>query len=77
MKSLDKILIGEKVFIDKISLPLKIKNRLIELGFLEGTEICLLHKSPNGRNLAYLVRGSVIGLRDTDARRILIFKEGD
>jgi ferrous iron transport protein A len=48
------------------------RTRLLDLGFLENTEIECVGKSPLGDPAAYLVCGTVIALRRTDSRFVLI-----
>ena len=48
------------------------RRRLIDLGIVDGTEICPLYRSPSGNPKAYLVRGAVIALRTDTAEKILI-----
>lgn len=50
------------------------RRRLQDLGVIIGTPIKSLQKSPAGDPIAYLIRGTVIALRQEDARGILIQK---
>lgn len=50
--------------------------RLNDLGLLEGSRIVCLYPSAFGDPKAYLVRGSILGIRNRDAAKILI-REGD
>lgn len=45
-------------------------RRLMDIGFTEGAEIECVLAAPGGGIKAYLVRGSVIALREGDARLI-------
>ena len=45
-------------------------RRLEDLGFIEGTEVSTYIKSPFGDPTAYLIRNTVIALRESDARKI-------
>ena len=47
-------------------------RRLYELGFWNGTDVRCVGESPFGGMKAYLVKGSVIALRDKDAAGISI-----
>lgn len=51
------------------------RRRLMDMGFIEGTEIKCLNRSPSGDPTAYFIRGTVIALRKNDARDILILTE--
>ncbi len=64
--------------IKKLNVRNEIKKRLLELGFCENSKIKLLYKSPLGDPTAYLIKGSVIALRNDDAKNIIIsFKKED
>jgi len=64
---------GEKarvVYIDGASE----KQRLYDLGVVEGTAVESLYKSPSGNPAAYLIRGTVFALRNETAEKIIIHK---
>lgn len=77
---------GEKAWVWKIveedegSLPSLSKGdrvrRLLEMGFVEGTEVSVLHTGPIGRDpLAVLIRTcSMVALRKKEASSILVKK---
>jgi Fe2+ transport system protein FeoA len=46
------------------------RRRLLDLGFLPGTSVEMVMRSPLGDPLAFRVRGSVVALRKKQARRI-------
>lgn len=48
------------------------RRRLQDLGFAEGTWVLCAQRSPSGDPTAYEVRGSVIALRNEDARNVLV-----
>lgn len=56
-----------------------LKRRLLDLGLVYNTKIKCLYKSTFNDPKAYLVRGSVIALRDEDANKIYIdyIKDGE
>lgn len=47
-------------------------RRLLDLGFIPGTKIKALRKSPLGEPVAYLVKGTVLALRKEEAELIEI-----
>lgn len=51
------------------------RRRLMDLGLLPGTEIQVDMRSPLGDPTAYLVRGSLIVLRRSQARNVHIATE--
>lgn len=70
--SLADAMLNEKYYIVKILLEEHIKKRIYDLGMLENTIIEPLYKSPFNDPTAYLVRGSVIALRNSDAKKIIV-----
>lgn len=52
------------------------RRRLIDIGLIENTEVLCLGRSPLGDPSAYLIRGAVIALRDSDADTVFIEREG-
>ncbi|NMA02873.1 MAG: ferrous iron transport protein A [Clostridia bacterium] len=48
------------------------KRRLMDLGFIPGSKIEVLRKSPAGDPTAYYVRGTIIALRNNEASHISI-----
>lgn len=48
-----------------------VQRRMLDLGIIEGTKIEVLHRSPFGDPVAYLIRGTVIALRKEEARQIM------
>ncbi len=49
-----------------------VRRRLLDLGFVPGTVVRAIRRSPLGDPTAYGVRGTVIALRAEDAARVLI-----
>lgn len=48
------------------------RRRLQDIGFIEGTKIECVQKSPAGDPVAYRVRGALIALRSEDSRNVLV-----
>ena len=48
------------------------RRRLLDLGFTAGAFITCLQHSASGDPAAYLIRGTVIALREEDSRRIAV-----
>ncbi len=69
-KSLKDLLPGQKACVTELSGEEHIKRRLQDMGLVRGTIVECIGKSPMGDPKAYLVRGTVIGLRDEDAQNI-------
>lgn len=47
-------------------------NRLLDLGFTQGTSVEFVNPSPMGNPKAYLIRNTTIALRDDQAQHILV-----
>ena len=63
---------GECGVVQGLSCKNSIRNRLQDLGMIEGTKVRCLQKSPLGDPTAFSVRGAVIALRHEDASQIVI-----
>ena len=63
---------GEQGEVISLSLSGEIRRRLQDLGIIEGTPIRCLHRSIFSDPCAYLIRGSVIALRNCDTQKIQI-----
>ena len=53
----------------------EMRRRLQDMGFIPGTTVACLQRSPLGDPTAYRIREAVIALREEDARHILLKKE--
>lgn len=71
-KALNKISKGEKSKVIDITVKSDAKRRLMDLGIVKGTIIEKLYTSPSGSPSAYLIRGTVIALRDEEAESIIV-----
>lgn len=63
---------GETAVVASLSNVGSIKRRLQDLGFVEGTRVRCIQKSPYGDPVAYGIRGTVIALRKEDASRVIV-----
>ena len=51
----------------------EVESRLLELGFVEGAEVKILHEGPIGRDpIAVRINGTTIALRRREAMAILV-----
>ncbi|WP_313386338.1 FeoA family protein [Chishuiella sp.] len=50
----------------------EIKQRLLDLGFVRGSEISIQNISPLGDPIAYIIHDTLISLRKEDAINVLI-----
>ena len=51
------------------------RRRLLDMGLTENTGVECLGRSPGGDPAAFLIRGAVIAIRDSDGRDVLL-REG-
>jgi len=48
------------------------RRRLLDLGLVPGSQVEVIRRSPAGNPTAYLIKGTLIALRNDDARQILV-----
>lgn len=70
--TLNNLKIGESCYIIKIFLEEKAKRRIQELGFVKGSLVKCILKSPFDDPTAYFVKGTTIALREEIAQNILV-----
>lgn len=70
--TLDNVPINKTVIINKINTNQNIKRRLLDLGLTNNTQITPLYKSPLNDPTSYLIKGSVIALRQNDTKNIIV-----
>lgn len=68
---------SEYYVVDEINLSEKTKRRLYDIGLVTGTKIKLLFESPSKRIKGYLVRDSIIAIRNTDAQFMKVSELND
>ena len=71
-KYLHGLNIGEKGKIFSLNEEESMKRRLLDIGFIPGTEIECILKSPWKDPIAYFIRGTLIALRISNAKNILV-----
>lgn len=52
-----------------------IKRRLYDMGIISGAKIKLLYISPSKRIKAYLIRDTIISIRNKDAKMIEVYDD--
>lgn len=72
LSSLNTIAIGEQAVITSLKATGDMRRRLLDIGFIPGTTVHCLGKSPLGDPSAFFIRGAVIALRQKDCADILI-----
>lgn len=74
--TLSALPLGESAFVIHISAEPDMERRLTDLGLVSGTKVTCMACSPAGDPRAYLIRGSLIALRQADAEGIRLETEG-
>ena len=72
MKTASDLKIGEKAIIKDIDNSHFSSHRILEIGFTPGQEIQLVSRSIFNDPIALSIRGSIIAIRKSDARCIII-----
>ena len=72
-KTLADLLPGERATINQVNLTGGLRERLMDIGLIEGTEVeCRWEISPLGDPSAYLIRETVVAIRHSDGQGVLI-----
>ena len=69
---LSNLPIGKKAKIISINCNYNIKRRLLDLGIIENSNITPVFRSPFKDPTAYLIRGTIIALRNEDTKNIIV-----
>ncbi len=72
MKCLSDLKINKKGYIKQINTNENLRKRLLDLGFIYNTPIKPIFTNPSNDSRAYEIRGSLIAIRDSDAKHILL-----
>lgn len=62
---------GEHMIIGKLETKGRLRQRLLDMGFVPGTKVECALISPFGDPKAYFVRGALIALRREDAETVM------
>lgn len=68
--TLDTIDLLEEATVHSLNCSGQIRRRLLDLGICDGTKITPIFRSITGDSTAYLIRGTLIALRQIDAKKI-------
>jgi ferrous iron transport protein A len=66
------IMVNDCACIENIITTGSMRRRLLDLGFVKGTQVKCIQKNYTGETLAFSIRGSIIVLRSNDARNITV-----
>lgn len=67
---------GSTGYVVKIYSKGAIRRRLQDIGIVNGTTIKCIRKSPLGDPCAYLIYGTLIAIRNSDAKNIIVSVKG-
>lgn len=68
---------GARAVVERVDPGSPIGRRLLDLGFVEGTEIRMLRRAPLGDPVSYEIRGTRLCLRRSDARQVWVRPLGE
>lgn len=71
---LSRLPIGKVGKVESISSKGHTRRRMLDLGFVHGSNVLAIRKSPLGDPIAYKIRGAVIALRQEEASTILVYQ---
>ena len=71
-KTLNEVALDCDAKINELRIKSDIKHRLMDLGIIKGSIIKPVFKSPSGDPVAYLVKGTVIALREQTTSKIFV-----
>ncbi|MBE7059833.1 MAG: ferrous iron transport protein A [Ruminococcaceae bacterium] len=73
--TLNELSLNEICYIKELNSEGEVRRRMLDMGLIPGTKLESVFKAPFGEPTAYLVRGTLIALRDSDAEKIVIRHE--
>ncbi|MEG1495093.1 MAG: FeoA family protein [Bacilli bacterium] len=69
---LSTLKIGDKAVVKELCSNSSIKRRLLDIGLIDGTQVECALKSPFSNPKAYIIRGTLMAIRNEDAAHILV-----
>ena len=72
MIGLDKLKINECAIVKRLHNNNDIKRRLLDIGIVPGSRIECVMESPFKDPRAYLVKGAIYAIRNSDAKNVLV-----
>lgn len=68
--------VGECAVVAAVQAEEEMRHRLWDMGMVEGTMVECAFQSPSGNPAAYMVRGTVVALRRSDAASVAVQRNG-
>lgn len=72
ISTLDKLPLNKEAIVLKLTTPNPLRRRLLDLGLVQNTSIKSIYVSPSGDPKAFEFRGTLIAIRNEDAKTIQI-----
>lgn len=72
LSPLSSLSVGSKGKVASIAIDGLLRRRLLDLGIVQDSVIEVIRVSPAGDPTAYLIKGSLIGLRKSEASNIFV-----
>lgn len=66
--------VGDKAIVINNDASLNIKRRLLDIGLVNGSLVECVLKSPFKDPVAYLIKGALIAIRNSDSKNIKVVK---
>ena len=70
--TLNELKKGEKAIVKELDIESSMKRRLLDIGLIKDSVVECVLESPLKDPKAYWIRGTLIAIRDSDAKKILI-----
>lgn len=69
---LNEMRIGERAVVETLQVYGSMRRRLLDIGLVQGTSVECIGRSPLGDPSAYLIRGAVIAIRESDCHGVIV-----
>ncbi|WP_251862568.1 FeoA family protein [Clostridium sp. Marseille-Q2269] len=69
---LSEVPVGKSCRVKELKVKELLKQRILDLGVVEDTEVYVLRRSPWGDPTAYLIRDTCIALRKEEGEKIIV-----
>ncbi|HEY4551746.1 MAG TPA: ferrous iron transport protein A [Bacillaceae bacterium] len=63
---------GETAIVERMDIEGVMRRRLLDLGFIKGAKVTCVRKSPLGDPVAFQVSSTVIALRESESKHIIV-----
>ena len=71
-RALKDLHLGQTGIIRSVNASGMVRNRLLDLGFLPGTEVTAVRRAPMGDPTAFRIRGAMLALRAQDSSLVTV-----